>query len=47
MTSLGMFEMHVFNYWKEVINAYNCSKSSQIKFSFVVFVHVLGVYNKL
>jgi hypothetical protein len=48
MTSLGMFEMHMsFSCWEKVINAYNYSKSSQIKFWFVGFVHVLGVYDKL
>jgi hypothetical protein len=38
MKRQGMCEMHGFNYWEEVINAQNCSKSSQTKLWFVVFM---------
>jgi len=42
-----VWNAYVSSCWEEVINAYNCSKSSQTKSWSVVFVQVVGVYNKL
>jgi hypothetical protein len=47
MKGQGMCEMHISSYWEEVINAQNCSKTSQIKLWSIVYVHAIGVYNKL
>jgi hypothetical protein len=47
MKGQGMCEIHVSSYWEEVINAQNCSKTSQTKLWSIVSMQTINVYNKL